>query len=317
MAGDLRRQAMAYAGRGWQVFPVWEPAGPGRCGCGQADCGNVAKHPVGQLAPHGFHDATTATTSVEAWWTARPQANIGIRTGAGSGLVVLDVDGPVGASAVRDLVGRYGRFDALWARTGSGGWHAYLAHPGEEVPNSAKLVGPGLDIRGDGGYVVAPPSVHASMQPYRWLRHEAEVPPMPGWLLEAARPPAVPAAPAQPIRLRQERVSAYVAAAVEGEAEEVARTPAGQRNDRLNLAAFRVGRMVGADLVTEGTATAILEAAAEAAGLTRREAQLTIRSGLSAGRRHPRQVDLADGQPGSAHADRQPDGRTAQEAESC
>jgi hypothetical protein len=266
--------------------------------------------------PRGLHDATTAGAAVDAWWRARPHANVGIRTGAESGLVVLDVDGAAGAEALRDLVAQHGRFDAWWARTGSGGWHAYLAHPDETVPNSTKRVGPGLDVRGDGGYVVAPPSVHASLNPYRWSTGPGTVPPMPGWLVEAARSPAAEHAPSQPIRVHDERVSAYVAAAVEGEAGEVATTPAGQRNNRLNLAAYRLGRLVAGGHVAEGTATAALQSAAQQAGLSEHEALTTIRSGLRAGMRSPRDIDV-DRAPSAATRPPTEARRREQEAEAC
>jgi hypothetical protein len=302
----LRDQAWAYTQREWSVLPLWWPDANGKCACNRAGCDSVGKHPIRELVPHGLHDATTDLAQVNAWWHSHPRANLGIRTGAESGLVVLDIDGGVGRDSVRELVDRHERFPALWVRTGSGGWHAYMAHPGETVPNSAGRLGEGLDIRGDGGYVVAPPSQHVSGDRYRWvdnlnsevaLRERDQLPPTPGWLLELARPPAQPAADLQPVRVQEGHLSSYAAAAVRGEADEVAVTPPGGRNHRLNAAAFRLGRLVGASVLDERTAMDALASAAASAGLPEHEAQATIRSGLKAGAAHPRHVEPASPAP--------------------
>jgi putative DNA primase/helicase len=298
----LLASALRYAGRGWHVFPCWPP-GEGRpCACPDPDCGtpdpdqperlrgSPAKHPVGSLVPHGFQQASADAAAVDRWWRARPDANVGLRTGALSGLVVVDVDGAEGAEALRSLVARHGRFEAAWARTGSGGWHAYLAHPGREIPNSGRRLGPGLDVRGDGGYVVAPPSRHFCGGWYRWVRGLPDrLPGILPWLVELMLPPAPPA-PSRPVQLSRSGLSPYVVAAVEGEAREAAAAPAGQRNNQLFRSARRLGQLVGAGLVPEDSVADILLIAAQAAGLGEREAQATIRSGLRAGARHPRDV---------------------------
>src|SRR5262245_8148284 len=287
-AAPLPERALTYAARGWAVLPLWWPRGR-RCACGRPDCANVGKHPLGSLVPHGLDQATADQVLIRRWWAACPEANLGLVTGAVRGLVVDDVDGEEGVASLRSLVDRHARFQAAWARTGSGGWHGYLDHPGQEVPNSAGRLGPKLDVRGDGGYVVAPPSLHASGRRYRWLHGlPDQLPAVPGWMVELLLPP--PPAPPRPIRLAQVGLKPYVLAAIEGEAREVAAAPAGQRNDRLNLAAYRLGQLVGAGLVWEASVTEVLRLAAQAAGLGEREALATIRSGLRAGVRHPRDV---------------------------
>lgn len=286
------RVALAYAERGWPVLPLWWPvAGPKRCACPDPECGaphperpgelagNPAKHPVGRLVPRGKDQASTDSAVITRWWTLCPRANVGIVTGAASGLVVLDVDGPAGQSSLRSLVDHYGRFRAAWARTGSGGWHAYFAHPGVPVLNSVRLLGDGLDVRGDGGYIVAPPSVHVAGDRYRWQSAApAELPPMPEWLVELVAPPPPPPQP-RPVRLQGDS-RPYVAAAVQGEAREVAEAPRGRRNSRLYRAARRLGEFVEAGLLSEASLTAVLLAAAADAGLGEREARATIRSGV-------------------------------------
>ncbi len=86
-------EAIAYAERGWKVFPVWWIE-DGRCACGDSGCGNSGKHPVGRKggAPNGFKDATSNTENVCQWWHRWPDANIGLATGETSGVFVLDVD---------------------------------------------------------------------------------------------------------------------------------------------------------------------------------------------------------------------------------
>jgi hypothetical protein len=135
----LRDAALSYASRGILVlalhYPVTRPhAGlvpdsqPGRpgwstgCSCRDSDCGQVGKHPMGSLVPHGVTDATTNRARVLAWWSRHPQANIGLATG--HCFDVLDVDGPEGAQAMRELVATHGLTSSgPLVRSGGGGWH--------------------------------------------------------------------------------------------------------------------------------------------------------------------------------------------------
>ena len=175
---DQGAAALAYARRGWAVLPCHDPTAGG-CSCAIRDCASPAKHP---RTRRGLHDATTELRTVKRWWRRWPDANVGLRTGAASGLVVLDVDPAHGGEAsLAELVDAYEALPAtLEVRTG-GGRHLYFAHPGVRVANSAGGLGPGLDVRGDGGYILAPPSRHASGATYRRL---TPGPPaaLPGWL---------------------------------------------------------------------------------------------------------------------------------------
>jgi hypothetical protein len=166
---ELIGAAVAYAGRGLPVFPC------------------KGKVP---LTEHGFQDASTDTETVLAWWTRWPEASIGIPTGGVSGLVVLDVDVQHGgAGTLAELERKHGKLPAApEVLTGGGGKHLYFAHPGQEVRNSAGKLGPGLDIRADGGYVITPPSTHDNGRVYCWLRsgEMLELQEPPAWLLENA-----------------------------------------------------------------------------------------------------------------------------------
>jgi hypothetical protein len=116
-------------------------------------------------APNGFKDATTDRDLIAKWFADGP-INIGIRTGAESGLVVLDVDFRNGGKESFEKLGNIPR--TPHSKTG-GGFHYYFKHPGDRIKSQHDRLGPGLDIKADGGYVVAPPSLHASGNEYRWL----------------------------------------------------------------------------------------------------------------------------------------------------
>lgn len=132
--------------------------------------------------------ATTETNMLLGWWETSPDANIGIACGKRSSVVVLDVDiDHDGYESLRELQDKYGRLpETPTSKTGSGGEHLFFKHPGVEIRNSAGKLGPGLDIRGDGGYVVAPPSTHPNGNRYEWVVRPSQTPfaDMPEWLIE-------------------------------------------------------------------------------------------------------------------------------------
>jgi hypothetical protein len=299
-AAATPQAALAYAQRGWQVLPLWWPGPAGQCACGRPDCDSVGKHPVHRLVPRGLLDASSHPATVATWWRRLPQANVGIRTGAESALVVLDVDGAAGRASLRDLVASHALFQACWARTGGGGWHAYFAHPGGTVPSSAGRLGARLDVRGEGGYVVAPPSRHWSGRRYRWIFQPdgsapptaSPLPPLPSWLLELALPSPPSGSRPSSLCLRTGDATAYAQAALSSETDDVEHALPGRRNDTLNRAAFRVGQLVGAGLLDEGMATTALVDAGLAAGPGERKIRSTVERGIRAGKRHPRRVLL-------------------------
>lgn len=156
----LLESALVYAGRGWPVLPLHHIR-CGRCTCGSAKCSGQAKHPLSELVPHGLHDASTDRMVITAWWRRHPEANIGVVTGAISGLLVIDVDPPHGEDSLALIEKENGPLTTpCEVRTPRGGRHLYLQHPGQahRIPNSVSKLGPGLDVRSDGAYVVAPPS---------------------------------------------------------------------------------------------------------------------------------------------------------------
>jgi putative DNA primase/helicase len=168
---EMMEAAVHYARNDIPIFPVWNPTENGGCACPKGlDCSQPAKHPIGPLVPHGLQDATTDPEQVRQWWTRYPAANIGMPTGAWTGAVVLDVDPDKGGfDSLLALVRRYGVLPKTRVvHTGGDGLHFYFEHPGIYTRNSAGKLGPGLDLRGDGGYVLLPPSVHAKNRTYAW-----------------------------------------------------------------------------------------------------------------------------------------------------
>ena len=163
--------ALEYAEQGRHVFPLHSPVN-GKCSCGNPECENPAKHP---RTAHGLLDATTDESTITEWWTDWPDANIGIRTGQISGIVVLDVDAHKGGlDSWTELQDVNGRVDTLTCHTGGGGLHLYFKAPEDHLLKSGSAeIAPGLDTRAEGGYVVAPPSLHISGRRYQW---EGEVP---------------------------------------------------------------------------------------------------------------------------------------------
>ncbi len=182
--------AVQYARKCWPVFPL-HTIQNGQCSCGNPECSSPGKHP---RVKNGVKEATTDQQTIKDWWTRWPDANIAIATGAISGLIVLDVDPRHdGDDSLQELLNEYGSIpETVEVKTGGGGRHIFFQHPGGKIGNRANLL-PGLDIRADGGYVVAAPSVHASGNPYEWelSSHpdEINIAPMPEWLLNLMRQP--------------------------------------------------------------------------------------------------------------------------------
>lgn len=197
--------ALSYATRGWPVFPV-HSIKDGRCTCGKTDCGSPGKHPVGKLVPKGLLDSTTDTEIIKGWWTACPWANVAIATGQCAGFFVLDVDADKGgADSLVELQQEYGPLpDTAEALTGGGGHHILFAWPtdGPAITNAKGALNdwPGLDVRGNGGYIIAAPSLHKSGRCYTWELSAdpldgAAIAPAPDWLLRMIRNQDKPGTP--------------------------------------------------------------------------------------------------------------------------
>ena len=162
--------ALRYAARGWHLLPLHWPIN-GRCSCGKQNCPTPAKHP---RTSNGLKDATTNPEQIRDWWTQWPSANIGVRTGKITGVVVVDIDAAKGDAtrggleAWEEFQDINGRVETLTVHTGGGGLHLWFQAPVDELKSSASEIAPGIDTQAEGGYAVAPPSLHISGKRYRW-----------------------------------------------------------------------------------------------------------------------------------------------------
>lgn len=178
-------EALKLAAYGLPVFPV-HSIRSGKCTCENTDCGSPGKHPRSR---NGFKDATTDEEKIINWWNAWPDANIGLATGKVSGVVVLDVDAKNGGIENLDLLeDKHGKLPVtLIVQTGGGGLHYYFKYPEGGLKCSAGKLAVGIDIRGDGGYVVVPPSNHQSGNEYVWQDNEPgekELAECPLWIID-------------------------------------------------------------------------------------------------------------------------------------
>lgn len=154
--------ALALARMGFRVFPVHGVVA-GRCDCGKVDCGSPGKHP---MVKDWQTVASCDETEVTALFRNRPTANIGLVTG--NGLIVVDVDGDEGHATLASWEAEHGPLPVTpQVITGGGGTHFYF-YCAEAIRNSASRIGHKIDIRADGGYVIAPGSVHANGRAYTW-----------------------------------------------------------------------------------------------------------------------------------------------------
>ena len=266
---DLVSAAFRLALRGLHVFPL----------------ASGTKVPV--KGTHGCRSATRDLDVVRAWWQRWPDANVGIATGPASGVWVLDVDVDDlvdGRASLAELEARHGSWPAtIQSTTPSGGCHYYWRWDDSvhEIRNSASRVGPGLDVRGEGGSIVLPPSVLADGRGYRWIRNGMRTfADAPAWLVKLALPPPPPRRP-KPKPLNGD-VDRYVAAAAASELTELENAPEGTRNDALNRASFSLACFVKAGALPEDWARGQLEARAIGIGLPVVEARGTINSAFRA-----------------------------------
>ncbi|MCM3636378.1 bifunctional DNA primase/polymerase [Sporosarcina luteola] len=149
----------------WHVFPVHFLSN-NTCSCGRRNCEDIAKHPI---PSNGFYSATTDARQIRKWWTKYPLANIGVRTGKESNIFVLDVDikKDDGRKTLDELIYQFGKLpDTVQSITGSNGLHFVFKYQ-DGIKNRVNFL-PGLDIRGDAGYFMAPPSQHQNGRIYTW-----------------------------------------------------------------------------------------------------------------------------------------------------
>jgi hypothetical protein len=283
----LREAAFGYARRGWRVFPL-HGIFNGTCTCGRSDCSSAGKHP---LVRRGLYEATTDADKIADWWRRWRSANVGIATGAVSGIVVIDVDLPTALESLGRLMEQE-LPTTLTGLTGGGGLHLIYGSDDEVLGNSAgRLPGiedelPGIDLRGNGGYIVGPPSVHRSEMSYGWLDAERSVAKAPGWLKQPER-----------VYVELDHVAGthfdgdgtpYGLAVLLDELDRVRAAQIGTRNHQLNRSGFAIARLVAGGELLEAPARSALLGIALAIGLDEPESRQTLDSAFDAGLRQPR-----------------------------
>jgi hypothetical protein len=228
---------------------------------------------------HGFYAATTDPDRLRAMLHTMPGGMLAMRTGAASGIVVADIDPDHGGQVDPDLMP-----PTATVVTGSGGWHLWYRHPGGYVPCSQSRIGPGIDIRADGGYVVIPPSVHPrTHHPYRWSSTRRPITEMAGGLVEACQPPrptpcpsttrAQPNTRSTPVITRPDKLLA-------AHLDAVRNAPPGRRRNTLYGAARGVARMVSEGALDQAEAVAVLETVGREAGQEDRKVRAAIAGGF-------------------------------------
>jgi len=279
-------QALANAANGRPVFPCREK-GPQR------------KSP--QTA-RGFHDATCDPGIITKWWRSWPDALIGMPTGPASDLVVLDIDVKDDRANGFDTLADLGHVlpETPMVHTASGGVHVYFRNPTyRELRCSAGLIGPGLDVRADGGYVIVPsPGSGYSWDPI-WNFDTIEPIAPPAWLWPPLRQPLVVSTkPIRPVK----GLSPYGEAAINSACDAIFRAPAGEQERTLNAECFSIGTLAGAGAVPQDVAlNALLRAGNAMPSYDPRypwrpeEIDFKVRRAFAAGTTHPREARRAVG----------------------
>lgn len=260
----FKAAALAYAKLGWAVFPL----------------ARGTKVPAVK-GGRGVHDATVDQRKIEEWARLFPDANVGIACGKSSGIVVIDIDPRNGADGTMANLSTKGyTFPSCpCVQTTSNGRHLYFRWD-ERIANSKNRLGPGIDVKSTGGYVVAPPSQIDGGGSYRWLTRPDHLPRLPIWAATILAPAPRPVQH-QPIY----KSSTPSPEAFQALMRFLGQSPQGERNNRLYWVACRTVELVKSHQVSQDGAINQIIAQAVAIGLPHREAIATIRSAFFVGPR--------------------------------
>jgi putative DNA primase/helicase len=236
-------------------------------------------------------------SEVVAYFDDFPRANVGIITGELAGIFVVETDSE---EAHEWMQGKEMPHGPVAQSSKPYKLHYYLKHPGFRVANSVSQIYPNVDVRGDGGYVCAPPSRHHSGATYQWITSpdEADVPGAPEWLLkaiiekskperDATAPPVVPIAPNTP---NASRLQKYATAALNGEVARVKDAPDGAKHEHLRNSAISLGTFVPHGLLTVAEIEGHLFGAIADRAKDKKNALSTIQDGIRYGANFPRDL---------------------------
>jgi hypothetical protein len=248
-----------------------------------------------------YQTRTATEDEIRAWFDSDRPPNVGIACGPVSGCVVVDCDSPQAEALVRSHLGE---ISVPFVRTGSGGGHLYFASPAEPVGNRVRVGGVALDVRGAGGQVVAPPSLHSSGRRYEWITPLGPLPALPSTLLQLLRGrngprsgcDVEPSAASREADLPDCDTSPYGRRALLRATMAIVRAEEGSRNDTLFTQAASIFELVAGAEISEAEAFRDLAAAAHLAGLGGAETGRTLLSARKHGAATPRRAPMP--QPG-------------------
>ncbi|WP_025593805.1 bifunctional DNA primase/polymerase [Agrobacterium tumefaciens] len=280
--------AQHYVAQGWPVFPCRSQAEEH---VDQAKGEIITLGEKTPLTPNGFKGATRFPRIIERWWSDWPDAAVGLPTGEKTGFFALDIDNkPGGANGfdwLTEMEAEHGPLpDTARVTSPNGGLHIYFKYVVGTRNRGA--LGAGVDIRSEGGYVLAAGSTMANGRSYKWDTDTREIADAPAWLLDLLLPKSAPAH--TQYSLSAATNNAYVDAAVDRELADLAGAPMGSRNNALNDAAFSIGTIVGAGALGEAEARALLQDVARGWGRDWSRCCKTIENGLKAGIQNPRHI---------------------------
>lgn len=269
--------ALEYLGMGFSVIPIMPR--------GKLPQANVLPgYGESKASWEQFQHTPPSDITVMEWFADRPRLNLAIVTGKVSNLVVIDVDNEQGLEQYRLWHGGHG-VKTTWVHTGKG-FHFYFNYPdGVEIRNRTHWR-EGIDIRADGGYVLAPPSIHPSGRQYTWGRSETaphidERADLPSQLLDLLvdtkheRPAFKPVQPTLGSPLSRFLFNSFM--------HELAKAPQGDRNNVLNVVAWKLARIVAAGALLESECRDAVRNQALAIGLDEGEIERTIESAFRSG----------------------------------
>jgi hypothetical protein len=280
MSARTLAAALGYTSYGWAVFPA---------------CAAVKKsHKCAERSNGAKWGATSDPAEVRRDFARWPNARIGIPTGTINRIVVIETDTMAGhaidgAASLAQLEVEHGLLpDTRMACSPSGSLHHYFRHPGIKIKTTASELGDGIDVRGNGGMVIAPPSVNLDGRRYRWI-NKLPIADMPQWLIELTRekPPTISQHAVAAIRQPIEGPSKYGTAALRNELINIHQAEPGHRNAVLNKAGFSLGQLVVIGLLDQVEVARLLFAAAAVWGNPNKDRNV-IRYAMQAGMRQPR-----------------------------